>query len=60
MNTVHKSFYFLRGDMVTAALALKSMLLIAAFKVDSFTCIVYCVVLYYVLCCIMYHELCVV
>ena len=41
---------------MTAALALKSMLLIAAFKVDNFTCImchrvlcmVCCIMLYYV------------
>ena len=32
------SFYLRRGDMVTAALALKSMFDMAAFRVDSLTC----------------------
>ena len=31
--------HFLRGEIVTAALALKSMLDIAAFSVASFTCV---------------------
>ena len=32
-------YHFLRGEIVTAALALKSMLDIAAFSVASFTCV---------------------
>lgn len=32
-------YHFLRGEIVTAALALKSMLDMAAFSVASFTCI---------------------